>query len=322
MNKQLFSEEPKEYSRNNIISNLLEGESFSKMKIIPCFRKKSFLKYFFKREHLVNDFFTGAYESNVLDRKNYHPLSPKAYSYLFKDWFSLYFSKYILTDTYKHFQYWSETLGDTKAEVFVLPVLADKNIYFPQPKEFVKEEKLKVLFTGSFIPLHGIEKIIDSIKILQERSLHIEFKFIGNGQTLPKTKEKVKSLNLESSITFIDKMIPEEDLAKEINRCDIMLGIFGDSTKASVVVPNKVYQGIACGKCVLTMNSSGMREFFNSEEIALVNNTPLSIAEKIQDLYHNRELIEKYSENGFNRYQDLYKKIEIDFKEFLKRVDS
>jgi glycosyltransferase involved in cell wall biosynthesis len=48
----------------------------------------------------------------------------------------------------------------------------------------------------------------------------------------------------------------------EIADADIVLGIFGISEKAARVVPNKVYQAMSVGRCVITRDSPALREMF------------------------------------------------------------
>ena len=53
-----------------------------------------------------------------------------------------------------------------------------------------------------------------------------------------------------------------QGLAQAINQADICLGIFGNNLKAQLVIPNKIYEAIACGKLVVTANQPAIDEIF------------------------------------------------------------
>jgi hypothetical protein len=52
--------------------------------------------------------------------------------------------------------------------------------------------------------------------------------------------------------------VPESELRGYVARADVVLGVFGTSVKARGVVANKVWQGLACGRSVITQRSSAL----------------------------------------------------------------
>ena len=150
--------------------------------------------------------------------------------------------------------------------------------------EFVAE------FHGSFIPLQGIEHIMEAAKILQERNERVRFTLIGNGQTFDASVGLVKRLGL-SNVEFLGRK-PSEDIPRYISRGDVCLGIFGTTDKALRVIPNKVYECLSCGKAVITERSPAALEWLHDrEDVCLVEpGDGADLAEKILELKNDPAL--------------------------------
>lgn len=308
--------------RNQVIINMIYNIDIGKIKILSIFNKRKFFSLIIKREFLINDFFISIYDTRIYDQKNY-----SGYNFIqrnllfFYDYVNFKFSRYILADTKTHLKYWEELFGKTKAETFILPVFANNRLYKPDNKpEVLKNNNFKLLFYGGFTPLHGVDKLIDAIYILKH--LKLELTLIGNGIEFNNVIQKISNYNLFDKIKIIERFIPENELIPYINNADLILGIFGNSKKAKSVIANKVYQGLAMKKCVITMDSPGIREFFNDSEICLVENNPEKISEGILNLYYNYDKLNEIAYNGHIKYKKLYNTKKEEFINFLKRINK
>lgn len=312
----------KDYSRFNIIKQLVQNVTCKQnIYILLPFSKNQFLKYFFKRDHIINDFFISNYDTYVYDRQKITKYNPRAWWKFLQDWINFKFSSYLLSDTQAHFEYWEKLFGPFKGKHFVLPVLADTTIYYPSSKDTPKSNKNSILFYGSFIPLHGIDIILKAFYILEQEGLIFNAKIIGTGQTYKQMKKLHESLNLKNVImdgTFIQ----ESKLAEEIRKADILLGIFGNSTKAHSVIPNKAYQALASRKALITMHSKTLYEFFTDEEIVMCENTPESLAIAIKALLMDDQLVETFQNKGYQKFISLYTQTQKKFEDFIHTIDA
>ena len=218
MIKYLFRHD-KNYSRVNIIKEFTKDINIEKdVYILMPFSKNQFFKNFLKRDRIINDFFISNYDTYVFDRKKITNKNPRAWWKYFQDLFNFKYSKYLLSDTMVHFRYWETLFGKFKGEHFVLPVLADKTIYYPSTK-LINKDKIKILFYGSFIPLHGIDIILNAFSLMEKNKINFEATIIGNGQMFSKMKELFIKLNLKN-LTMNGEFINENKLSELIKNVE------------------------------------------------------------------------------------------------------
>jgi glycosyltransferase involved in cell wall biosynthesis len=156
-----------------------------------------------------------------------------------------------------------------------------------------------VQFHGSYIPLQGIDIIVEAARILKHDTT-ISFRLIGEGQEFARIKKLVATYGLKN-ISFLPWLsIPE--LNTELNRADLILGIFGDSGKAGRVIPNKIFQGLAVKKPVLTKKTLAVEELFSANELYLINdNKPQTIADAIVRFRDDAQLRATLATNGHRK---------------------
>jgi glycosyltransferase involved in cell wall biosynthesis len=150
---------------------------------------------------------------------------------------------------------------------------------------------LKVLFYGQFIPLHGIETIVQAAQLL-EHNPAITWTLIGRGQEESKI-ERILEEHPLPNLRWV-KWVEYHELRASIHEADVCLGIFGTSGKASRVIPNKVFQVVSCGKTLITRDSPAIRELISENEAGIFlipPGDPQALADTLAELSDNRELL-------------------------------
>ena len=318
---RLVERKAKDYSRHNILKSVLKDFPVrNEIYLLLPFSKKKFLALWLSRKYVINDFFISDYDTYYNDRKKGAKYSISAVYKFVLDWLNFRLSPVLLSDTQVHFERWQTIFGRRRGIHYVMPVLADRSIYKPVPEK-PKNQKTRILFYGYFLPLHGVEVILKALKICEQRGLSFEAEMLGEGQTLAKMLALKDELQLTSTY-FNQKFISETALAAHINHSDIVLGIFGDSGKATSVVPNKVYQALACRAPVITQDTPGIREFFSDNDLYLVERTPDALADAIQDLIENPVKAQGLAQQGHLSFEALYETSMSNFKTFIMELDS
>lgn len=115
---------------------------------------------------------------------------------------------------------------------------------------------MRVLFYGQFIPLHGVDTIVLAARRLRDEP--VEWQLIGQGQVAP----RINAMLTEDPLPKLRwlQWVKYPQLKQFIAEADLCLGIFGTSEKAASVIPNKVFQIVAAGRPVATLDSAAIRE--------------------------------------------------------------
>ena len=249
------------------------------------------------------------YDTLVNDRKKIAKNSLKAKFVHFVDKTACNWSDMIIVESSEEIKYFEKEFGLAKKKFRQYPLAADESIFYPQASMKNPNEKFIVLFFGSFIPLHGIETIVKSAKILR-KSDDIIFRICGEGQTKIEVKKLIKENNLNNVklLGFVSK----ETLIENIHSSDICLGIFGKTEKAKKVVTNKVFQILASKKPLITMESPASLEAHLEDKVNCIlvpPSSPEKLAESI--LFLKNDPTKRY-QLGAAGYDTYLKHLSID----------
>ncbi|MEI6843439.1 MAG: glycosyltransferase [bacterium] len=256
----------------------------------------------FTRKPVVMDALYPMFDAVVNDRKEIPWFYPRAIKLWLYDWISALVSDCIIVDTNEHGKYWTKLPFIKKSKIKTIYLGFQEKIFFPTLHKR-SDTNFLVGFYGVFNPLQGVPKIIETAHLLRNHA-DIQFRIIGSGRVSPLVDALMDKYNLKN-VERVDR-VPIEKLKEYCDEADVILGIFGDTEKARRVVPNKVYQGLALKKPVITMDSPAEREIFSDNDIMLVQNNPEALAEAILKLKNNADLREKIAENGYNKVVEKY----------------
>jgi glycosyltransferase involved in cell wall biosynthesis len=126
------------------------------------------------------------------------------------------------------------------------------------------QQMLTLFFAGTFIPLHGLKYIIEALDLLRKKGKRFRFILVGRGQEDKMIDAMIRNLKLSDSIER-HSFLPYNRLLNLMKDADICLGIFGDTKKAKMVIPTKVFDYAAMNKIFITGDSKAMRELFTEE---------------------------------------------------------
>jgi len=204
-------------------------------------------------------------------------------------------SDLILIDTKAHGAYLQSAFSISPDRFKVLTVGFDDQFF--TPTEEVSPPPFRVLFYGKFSPLHGIEIILHAAKLLEDDP-DIRFLIIGEGQLSASTYKLSRELQVQN-IEF-RPWVAYNELRAAMASVHLSLGIFGTTPRADLVIPNKVFQALACRKAVITGDSRAIAEIFEDGKHLLLakRGNPEDLAEKVRILKNDGSLRRQLAREG------------------------
>jgi glycosyltransferase involved in cell wall biosynthesis len=207
----------------------------------------------------------------------------------------------VLVDTPQHGDYFAAATGVPRHRFATLWLGSRDTVFRPHPE--VVPHPRRVLFFGSFVPVHGTETIVRAAALLDRDG--VEVRMIGRGQDRPAAERLIAALG-SAHVALLDPL-SDHALVDEIAGAALCLGVFGTSDKARRVVPSKVYDCLAVGRPVLTSATPAIATAFAPDEIATCPAAdPEALAAAIRALLADPERRERLARAGHLRYRRDY----------------
>jgi glycosyltransferase involved in cell wall biosynthesis len=185
------------------------------------------------------------------------------------------------------------------------PLGADERVYYPVDKSVGPSRMFRVAYHGQFVPLHGVEYIVEAACILRDCA-EIQFEFIGEGTTKPAAMALAERYALQN-VRFTG-WVNKGELAQHLSTADVCLGVFGTTQQASCTVPNKIWEGLAMSKAVITADTPAARDLLAHDHHVYLCEpaNPTALADAILALYENPALREKLAREGHEYWRESF----------------
>ena len=257
-----------------------------------------------RRKPLVLDVFMSLYlvasERGLVDR---HPVTAGLVRLIERVACSL--PDLLLLDTAEYVAWFEATYGVSSERFRLVPTGADDRLFRPMGDGRPKDGLVVVVYYGTFIPNHGTEYIVEAARILSDDET-INFELIGQGPDREKAVELARRYGL-SNVRFVD-WLDKADLLERVARADICLGAFGATPQSCMTVQNKIYEGLAMAKPVITGDSETIRQVMQhgTHVYLCARADPCAVAAAIRSLGNSREMRERLAKRGHELFAERF----------------
>jgi len=211
----------------------------------------------------------------------------------------------LIQDTAEYVQWLQRVYGLPPDRFRLVPTGADDRVFRPVKVEGRDDGCFRVLYYGTFIPNHGIEHIIEAARILQGDP-DIHFELIGEGPTKTLAMARVEEYGL-TNVTFAGWM-DKQALPRKAAEADVLLGVFGTTPQSVMTVQNKIYEGLAMARPVISGDAPTVRHALTHGQHLLLcqRADPQALAEGILALREDPALRRRLADQGHGCFQERF----------------
>jgi glycosyltransferase involved in cell wall biosynthesis len=129
------------------------------------------------------------------------------------------------------------------------------------------DQRLRMMYHGSLVERNGLELAVEALALLQKTMPTIELRIYGRSTPyLEQVMDKVRSLGLESNVRYSGAK-KLEDLAREIEHCDVGIIPNQRNTFTDINTPTRIFEYLALGKPVIAPRTPGIQDYFDPDSL-------------------------------------------------------
>ncbi len=276
---------------------------------VPCFRQRDLpaaVRYGHRYDiPVIFDPLISSYDKQVNERRKFDADSMRGRRLLEQERKLFLLADKLIADTQGHADYYHEMHGVARERLFIIPVGAEESLFQAHPLALRPvDEPLELVFFGTFIGLQGVDVLAQAIRHYDGPP--VRWRLIGEGPMRAHCEQLLGKL---PQVVF-EPWGPLQELPARLVTADAILGIFGISDKARRVIPNKVYQGLALARPVITARTPAYPPaILANEQSGLLwaeSGDPASIIAAVKRLHERRSDLPIIAEAARCTYENYF----------------
>ena len=169
-------------------------------------------------------------------------------------------------------------------------------------------KRTKITFMGAPEERKGILTILDALSILKRKNINIQVYIYGFYSDYERRKMEFQatSRNVDDCLVWGGRL-SENDFDKKLQESLFTLAVYNVATSGS----NLVTRAMANATPVIASDIGGLREYLDGSAIFLAPRDPEALAETIESMLKNPELLEELGLKGRKRALSFFSREEI-----------
>jgi glycosyltransferase involved in cell wall biosynthesis len=155
-------------------------------------------------------------------------------------------------------------------------------------------------FVGGLFPWHGVETVIQALKLLRANRVDANLLVVGDGPARQTLESLVHAEGLDDRVRFVGR-VPYAEVASYVCACDLGVAPLTRARNERIgSSPMKVYEYVACGRPVIVSHLATVGEWVLKEGVGDVAepDNPQDFAKKIQALLADASLLTSMPRKG------------------------
>lgn len=207
----------------------------------------------------------------------------------------------------------------TNATDFVAPNNIEEYNLIAQEKLNIKPTDNVYCFVGRLVALKNIVLVAESLAVLKSKGIPFKMIYIGDGNDRQLLEDAIKKLKLTNDVILTGKVMDKSFIGSVLSNSKIML--FPSIYDTDGIVK---YEAAAFGTPTLFLkNSNASYDIINDKTGFICEDNPQDIANKLEMLYHNPNLIREVGENAkkyiYHTWDDVIDNATNIYNEFITK---
>jgi glycosyltransferase involved in cell wall biosynthesis len=216
--------------------------------------------------------------------------------------------------------------GVPKSKISIIMNSADTDVFVftnSNSHSLKKEENINVLLTGSIVPRGGLDIAIHAFEIIIRKNSSVKLIVVGDGkgEYFSDCKKLVEKLDLNNNVDFVGRVLLQQ-LPEIIMNATVTVISNRDTEFTRINFPTRISEFATMKKPMILPNLPGILDYLKPGDACFYQAENYEeLAECVINLIENKQLREKYGNNGYIRNRSyLWSNMKQRYKEIVTQI--